>query len=210
MARRGTLSTGAIVDAALALVDREGMAGLSMRRLGKVLDCEAMSLYKHVADKESLLDLLVERIMGEIALPDPTAPWDERIQALLRELRRVGLAHPALFERLAVRLPSTPAALEPVEATLSALRAAGLDDRATASWFWALVAYATGAIIGELGAASAAFPYEGPPLDPEAFPALAALAPTLAACDYEEEFERGLSVLLAAISQPHADSLPIG
>lgn len=199
MAQRGTLSRAAVVETALAVVDRDGMAGLTMRRLGAALGCEAMSLYKHVADKDALLDLLVERVMAEVTLPDGAAPWEERIRVVARELRRVGLAHPAVFERLAVRLPSTPAALGPVEATLAALRAAGLDDRACASWFWTLVAYTTGAILGELGAPSAAFPYDRAAVDPAVFPALAALSAKLAACDHAEEFEHGLDVILTGI-----------
>jgi AcrR family transcriptional regulator len=188
------------VDAALGLTDESGLAGLSMRRLGAALGCEAMSLYKHVADKEALLDLLAERVMTEVRVPDPGLPWRQRLEAVAVELRRVGLAHPAIFERLAVRLPSTPAALGPVEATLGALRASGLDDPSCATWFWTLVAYVTGAVIGEIGADVAAFPYSGEPPDPVGFPVLAQLAPVLAGCDYATEYDRGLSALLDAIS----------
>jgi AcrR family transcriptional regulator len=204
VAVRGSLSQERILAAAAAIVDAEGLDALSMRRLATALGCEAMSLYKHVADKQALLDLLVERVMAEIRPPDPQDPWDRRLLHVALELRRVGLAHPQLFLRLTARLPATPAALEPVEAALAALRDAGFDERACTSQFWAVVAYTTGAIIGEIGATTGAgaFPYAEAELDPARFPTLHALGPALAACDWAEEYERGLAALLATPPGP--------
>ncbi len=100
--------------------------------------------------------------------------------------------------------------MEPVETTLAALRDAGLDERTCTSRFWALVAYTTGAIIGEIGATtgSATFPYAQPDLDPGRFPTLHALGPALAASDWAEEYQRGLTALIATDTIPTAPPEP--
>ena len=74
MGRRGrprgeTLTRDQVVDAAIAIADAEGLEGLSMRKLGKAVGVQAMSLYNHVANREALLDALVERIVLEITPP---------------------------------------------------------------------------------------------------------------------------------------------
>ena len=65
---RRPLTRDAIVDAALALLDREGLSGLSMRKLAQELGAGAASLYWHVGNKEELLSLLLDRIVGELSL----------------------------------------------------------------------------------------------------------------------------------------------
>ena len=72
--RSEPLSREEIVDAALAIVDAEGLEALTMRRLGAALGVEAMTLYYHVPNKEALLDLTVERMRSEMRLPDPLPP----------------------------------------------------------------------------------------------------------------------------------------
>src|SRR5512139_3004146 len=74
------LSHDRVLRAALAMADEEGIDAVSMRRLGQRLDVEAMSLYKHVADKEAILDGIADLVMEEVEVPDPTLPWREAIR----------------------------------------------------------------------------------------------------------------------------------
>lgn len=199
--RRPSLSRDRIVTAALRIIDRRGLTALTMRGVGDALGYEAMSLYKHVADKQALLDLVVERVIAETQPPEPDAPWEDRLRHTAHEWRRVALAHPHMFPLLATRLPASPAGLSPVEATLGALRDAGLDDETAIGHFWAFVAYTTGALIAECAAAtgsgmsSLSVPAT---IDPGAFPHLAELGPALGACDFAAEYERGLEILIAS------------
>ena len=198
---RRPLSQPSVVDAALRLVDRQGLDALSMRRLGAALRVEAMSLYKHVPNKAALLDLLAERVLGDVA-PPPAASWDERLRHLARELRRVALAHPHVFPLVATRMPSSPRALAPLEALLGALREAGLTDPAALRHFWALLAYQTGALLSEMAARTdAGSPGHSVPaaLDLARFPNLVRLGGVIGACDFGTEYENGLEIAIGAI-----------
>jgi AcrR family transcriptional regulator len=89
------LTRDELLDAALAIVDSEGLAALTMRRLAGAVGVEAMSLYHHVPHKEALLDGVVERMRSEMQLPE-TAPddWADALEAIFVEYRRVLTAHP--------------------------------------------------------------------------------------------------------------------
>src|SRR5437867_10018471 len=88
-APRVALDRDAIVDAALKVLDREGLDGLTMRRVAEELGTGAGALYWHVASKEELLGLLIDRVSTEIELPEPDpARWQEQVKGVARELRR--------------------------------------------------------------------------------------------------------------------------
>jgi len=72
---RTPLTRERILDAALALADAEGVEGLTMRRLAAELGVEAMTIYYHVPNKDAILDALVERVVGEIEMPEPGTEW---------------------------------------------------------------------------------------------------------------------------------------
>ncbi len=198
---RKALTPERVVAAALRLIDRDGVESLSMRRLGTALRVEAMSLYKHVPDKAALVDAVAARVLAGFAPPDPRATWDERLRHVGHEFRRAALAHPHVFPLLATRVPTIPDAFAPIEATLGALREAGLADRELLAHFWAFLAYITGALLTETaaltgaGAASLAVPGT---LDPTSFPELRRLGSALASCDFATEFARGLELAIGA------------
>ena len=108
------LSVERIVDAACLIVERDGLAGLSMRKLGAELAVDPMAVYHHIADKRQLLALVTARTIGTMSPPDPAASWDSRVRqwamsywelvANHRELTLAGLADP---EIAAGGLPST-------------------------------------------------------------------------------------------------------
>src|SRR3712207_904435 len=89
---RGRLSRERVLVAAVALADAVGLDQVTMRRLGERLGVEAMSLYKHVANKEALLDGMVDAVFAEVHLPPPGAPWraamHDRALALRAAMRR--------------------------------------------------------------------------------------------------------------------------
>ena len=102
--REQPLTRDELLDAALGIVDSEGLAALTMRRLAAAVGVEAMSLYYHVPHKEALLDGVVERMRSEMRLPE-TAPddWADALEAVFVEYRRVLAAHPNMLPLAARR-----------------------------------------------------------------------------------------------------------
>src|SRR2546426_3647525 len=128
--RRKPLTAERIVEAAIALVDREGLDALSMRRLGAALDVEAMSLYRHFPSKAVLLESVVARLLAELVLPVPrSAPWQDSFRALARDYRQLLLRHPNAIPLLATLQLSNPGALGAAGAVMALLRDAGFDAR---------------------------------------------------------------------------------
>jgi len=123
-----SLTRERIVRTALEIVDREGLAALSMRRLGAELGVDPMATYYHIPNKEALLDAIVEAVMAEIDLgsDDPSAPAEERIVNAARAYRDVMLAHANALPIVLTRGPTTPGAMRPVELLIGILRDAGL------------------------------------------------------------------------------------
>lgn len=131
--QRPPLSRGAIVDAALAILDADGVDALTIRRLGQELDTGAASLYWHIAGKDELGELVYDRIMGEIELPDPDpAHWEDQLKDLARQAYRVMLSHNDAVRLSIGRPPAGPNTLRIVEWMLSLMRGAGIPDRAAA------------------------------------------------------------------------------
>lgn len=206
------LSGDRVVEAALDLVDREGLDALSMRRLGTALRVEAMSLYKHVPNKAALVDLVAGRVLADVAAPRAGLAWEPRLRHVAGELRRVALAHPHVFPVIATRMPSSPRSFAPLETLLGALQEAGLGDDEVLRHFWTFVAWVTGALLAETAALSghgSAALVVPDALDPAEFPNLARLGAALSSCDFESEFANGLAVLVAAVRSAaaarHAD-----
>src|SRR2546422_10541255 len=86
------LTRDRLVEAALALINEEGLDGLSMRALADRLDVKAASLYWHVRDRRELLELLAEEILGSVARPKAGATWRETVLAIGDALRNGGAA----------------------------------------------------------------------------------------------------------------------
>ncbi|WP_019930422.1 TetR/AcrR family transcriptional regulator C-terminal domain-containing protein [Nocardia sp. BMG111209] len=138
---RETLTRGRVLRAALELVDTEGVARLSMRRLGTAVGVEAMSLYNHVSGKRDVLDGVAALVFEEIALPDPALPWPDRLRTLAHGAQASFLAHPVVVGLLAGGQadPRSRGALRFIDAVLGSLLDAGLDDRAAARYYRSLL-----------------------------------------------------------------------
>jgi AcrR family transcriptional regulator len=119
-----------VLEAALVVAERVGFERLSMRLLARELGVSTMGLYRHVENKDDLLDGLVERLLGELELPEESLPWDERLRWLAREIRALARRRPELFGLLLGRRAVGEDATRARESALDALRDAGLESKA--------------------------------------------------------------------------------
>jgi AcrR family transcriptional regulator len=102
------LSRERVLAAALALVDRDGLKALSMRKLGAELDVEAMTLYHYVPTKDALLDGLVELVLRRSEPPALDGDWRSVLSAYAHSLRETLLSHPHVLPLVASRPAVTP------------------------------------------------------------------------------------------------------
>ena len=139
MGRTPQISREAVLAAALRLADERGLEAVTMHAVAKVLNVTPMALYRHVDDKNALLDGLVELLLTEYPLPaDSTGPadtngptggkWDERLIALAAGIRATARRHPAVFPLLLTRPAVTPTARQVRDTVQSALREGGLPE----------------------------------------------------------------------------------
>jgi AcrR family transcriptional regulator len=209
--RRVPLSRGAIVDAALAILDADGVDALTIRRLGQELGTGAASLYWHIAGKDELGELVYDRIMGEIELPEPDpTQWDDQLKDLARQAYRVMLSHNDAVRLSIGRPPAGPNTLRIVEWMLALMRSAGIPDQ-PAAYFGntlgrlldasVLEASTTPAVNGESAQDDADMMREyWAQLPAEQFPNLTALADTTFAADADALFEFGLDLLMRGLA----------
>jgi AcrR family transcriptional regulator len=132
--RRRSLSKLAVVDAAVRVLDAEGLDAVTMRRVGQELDTGGASLYAHVANKEELLELVVDRVIGELELPG--APdgerWQAQVKQVVRSMRAVLGGHRDVARACLARIPLGPNALRGSESLIGVMRAGGLPDQVIA------------------------------------------------------------------------------
>jgi TetR/AcrR family tetracycline transcriptional repressor len=127
------LTRDAVVDRALALADSEGLAAVTIRRLGQEFGVTPMALYWHVANKDELLDAMGDRIFESLELDyDTTAPWDEQLRAVVHALVDVLRPHPTCVELSYRRVFACPQGRRIAEHALGLLRDAGFSVRQTA------------------------------------------------------------------------------
>ncbi len=175
-----------VFAAALALVDRDGMERLSMRRLAAELGVEAMSLYHHVRDKSEVVDGVVAVVLEQIVVPEGGS-WDERTTSLAHELRRVVRAHPHVHLAVLERGIASPAVAPAASALVAALADGGLEGDDLVDAFWTLLAFVTGSLSCELA--------DRPPAGGDG-----ALPAAFFGRDVDAQFDRGLHALVAALA----------
>lgn len=129
------LSRERIVAVAVDRLDREGIEGLSLRKIASDLDVHATSLYWHVATKGDVLDLALDEVFAEIALPDKpaTLDWNDVVLTFMRELRAMLLRHPWAASLAGTRPLAGPHALARSETVYAALSRAGFEGAALAA-----------------------------------------------------------------------------
>jgi AcrR family transcriptional regulator len=131
---RTPLSQEAIVDTALRILESEGYDALSMRRVAADLGTGAASLYAHVANKDELLKLAIDRVFADMDFPEPDPDqWVEQLREAMRQTRRIFQAHPGLARAMLGRVPMGPNGMRLIEGFMGLLRAGDLPDK-VAAW----------------------------------------------------------------------------
>ena len=201
------LTPQGIVDAALALVAEAGVTGLSTRKLGERLGCEAMSIYHHFPSKQHLLDAMVDRAIGTMEMPPEDLPPLERLRQAMYAYRAMAHRHPALFPYVAVHRLNTPTGVRFIESILALVQAVVPDAGQAARHFRTLGYYLAGAALDETSGyaqgPSAAEPVDGAFIAREC-PRLAAAAPYFQRAQWDATFDLGVRVLLAAVQHDAA------
>ena len=201
------LNRDAILDGALALIEREGPGALSMRRLGAALGVEGMAIYHHFANRDELLTAIGDQLLKplhELACSDD---WRDACRRFATALRDVAVARPATFALLGLQPFDTAVSLEPVERLLGVLVDNGFSPASALAIYRATVSYARGYGLAEAtGFTVDAARRDGRQrldgLSPDAFPILAGRAGELAALDANRAFELGLEALLRGLADP--------
>ena len=206
---RTGLSRDKVLQAALELADRDGIAALSIRSLAQELGTKPMSLYYYVANKDAILDGLVDLVFAEIETPKTGGDWKDEMRRRAHSARSVLRRHPWAVGLLESRKTPGPATLKHHEATLAALRAGGFSVQQTAHAYSLLDSYIYGLALQE-----AALPLAGqaPVADVAApimeqfatgdYPHMVEIATEVVlqpGYDYGNEFAIGLELILGAL-----------
>lgn len=181
-----------IVQAAAAIVDDLGPDAVTMRAVAGRLGSGVMSLYRHVADRDELLDLVLAQLVAEIALPQPTGRWRDDLAGIARAVRGALVAQPGMTVLLTGRGGRGVAGPGLTEAALTVLRGAGLGPREAVLAGNALGNLVAGAALQEVA--------EGTEDDRTALSEIAWAGPALTATSADERFEFGLRIVLDGIA----------
>ncbi|MEU3571644.1 TetR/AcrR family transcriptional regulator C-terminal domain-containing protein [Kitasatospora sp. NPDC036755] len=224
--RRGRLSRPLVLGAAVALVDREGLGALTMRRLATELGVESMALYRYTPGKEALIDGLVEAYFDEInsrlragSVRGPHGDgWRAELRRIAQAFAATAHAHPEILPLVATRPLAVPVArrpasvLELTEHILAVLARAGFDDAGALTVYRTFVAWNLGCLLVDKRQV-VDNPSEPDPalrlglhrLSAVDYPRLRALVPRFADFDDEAEMLSGLDSLLDGMPEPPLD-----
>jgi AcrR family transcriptional regulator len=205
----GGLSRERVLGAALQLADQGGIDSLSMRKLAQALEVKAMSLYNHVANKDAIIDGIVDRVIREIELPELDIDWQVAMTRRAKSAHQVLLGHPWATLEIVSRVNVGPGMLRYVDATLACLRQAGFSwEMADHAWN-AMDSHIYGFTLqalnfpfeeGEYAEAAAGYVAMVPA---EKYPYLHQLTGLVMAQAYDgiHDFEFGLRLILAGLEQ---------
>jgi AcrR family transcriptional regulator len=211
--RDGKVTREVVLATALEIIDREGVDGLSMRRLARAVDRDPMMLYRHAPNKASLLDGVAETVLAQLRVNSADPDWAGQLRTVARGYRQLALAHPHVVPLLVTRPLATPLALRPrgtlrpLEDVLALLTRAGFSGPDALHIYRALFGFLHGHVLNELQEL-----IDNPDetddllrlglhrLPITEFPLLRGLAPVLACYDGAAELERGLDILLTGLS----------
>jgi len=219
--RRPALTREQILTAAVAIMDADGVEALTMRRLGQALDRDPMAIYRHAADKDALLDGVVEHVAAELVIArepdgdcegDGDGNWEAVLHRTAHTFRRVALAHPHVVPLLLTRPLSGPLALRPLgtlqllEELLELFSTAGFDQPGALHAARLFTGFLYGHVLHELQEQI----HNPDEIDDllrlglqrlpiTQFPRLRSLATVLASYDGAAELDEGLTIVLAGL-----------
>jgi AcrR family transcriptional regulator len=208
---REPLTRERVLQAALKLADQGGLESLSMRKLGQELGVEAMALYYHFANKEQVLDGIVDLVFAEIDLPIAGGDWKTAMRDRAISVRDALARHRWAIGMMEARRNPGPANLRHHDAVIGNLRAAGFDMAMVAHAYSALDGYIYGFALTKMN-----LPFESPdevettarsmlePFPANEYPNLSAFIAEhimLPGYDFGDEFAYGLDVILDGLEQ---------
>ncbi|MDP8970625.1 MAG: TetR/AcrR family transcriptional regulator [Actinomycetota bacterium] len=209
--KRVPLSRERVLRGAIAVADASGIGALTMRSLAHELGVKPMALYHHVANKEEILDGIVDVVFSEIDLPSADADWRSALRRRAISARSVLRRHPWATPLMESRTTPGPATLRQHDAVIGTLRRAGFSIELTAHAYSLLDSYVYGFALTEAG-----LPFDTPEDVPEVAAAILAQFPAeqyphlveFAAehvlqpgYDYGQEFEFGLDLILDGLQR---------
>ena len=208
---RVPLSRDRVLAGAITVADRGGLGALTIRTLAQELGVKPMSVYHYVANKDEIIDGIVDLVYNEIDLPVPGGDWRTEMRRRANSARRVLAGHPWATALLQSRLHPGPATLRHHNAFIATLRTAGFSVELTAHAFALIDSYVFGFALSEN-----ALPIHGPDsvantaasmmhfFDAEAYPSLLEFTMEhIMRPDYDfgEEFEYGLNLILDGLAR---------
>jgi AcrR family transcriptional regulator len=194
----GKITRAVVVEAALRLVDRDGLDGVSMRRVAAAVGATPMALYRHVPSKAALLDGLVAAVFAQLEFPsDAAMPWAARLRATVRSLRRLLHAHPWLVAQILRGPVLGEGVFRASEGGLRVLGETGLPPETIAAVFRLLHSYTVGYVGMEI-ARRTVDPARYGEFEAGRYPTRAAVAAHLGPFG-EEQFEVGLDVIVSGV-----------
>lgn len=210
---RAPLSRDRIVDTALALLVEHGYDAVSMRRVAQELGTGAASLYAHVANKQELDQLMLDRVASEVEIPDPDPErWREQLAESMHTLLRVMRAYPGVARAAIGQIPLGERALVSTERILAILRAGGVPDQVAAYAVDLIPLYVCAVAFEETVQGAADWTDEGiaefignlrryfAGLPADRFPHTVALATALTTGSGDDRFAFGVQVIVAGLA----------
>jgi AcrR family transcriptional regulator len=210
---RTPLSRERVLRAAVTVADKSGLESVTMRNVGDKLHVEAMSLYNHVANKNDMLDGIVDMVFGEISLPAARAPWKSAMRKRATSAHDALLRHPWAPSLMQSRTKPGPATMRHHDSVLATLRNAGFSLVMAAHAFSVIDAYVYGFALQQIN-----IPLQSREQTAEvgdsilrqlagAYPHLAEMITKHAmrpGYDYAKEFEFGLDLILDGLERLRA------
>jgi AcrR family transcriptional regulator len=208
---RPRLSRERVLRAAVSVADAGGIGALTIRSLAAELGVKPMSVYHHVANKDEILDGIVDIVFSEMELPTAEGDWRSELRRRANSARKVLRAHPWAIGLLESRTSPGPATLRHHDAVLGTLRAAGFSHELTAHAYALLDSYTYGFALQEAG-----LPFEGPETVAEVaepmmerfatgeYPHLVEMATEYylqPGYDFGDEFDFGLNLILDGLAR---------
>ena len=208
--RRPKVSREQVLDAALELADEGGLPAVTMASVGARLGVEAMSLYRHIGNKEEMLDGLVDRVFAEIEVPADARDWRDALGRRAVSVHAALRRHPWAIGLMESRSRPGPATLGHHDAMVAILLRAGFDGRGATRVYNVIDSYVYGFALQE-----ATLPFSSPEemssmsdqmlaAVADAYPHLASVQRELVGSgfDYADEFEAGLDIIMGALPAP--------
>lgn len=204
------LNRDLILDAAIALIERDGEGSLTMRRLGTSLGVEAMAIYHHFVGRDELLGAIGDRLLEPLHQLDLGEDWRGACGRFARALRDLAVARPATFRLVGLQPLDSPSSLRPVEQLLGVLVSQGFAPADALATYRAMVSYARGYALAEVTGFTVDAARPGgrrrlAVLPRREFPILAGRTRELSSVDPDGAYELGLNALLAGLGAPLAE-----